>query len=234
MLFVCAVVVPRAGTVLVWWGGLPGGSSFPDPIVDVANALRWTFKHIQEYGGDPDKVFLVGHSAGGHAVASLACSPQFLADVGVDKARLAGVAPVSAARIDRMFGNEGSLLSRVLCCCCPAFRSGTSDAVKLDVRPAVDLSKASSEDAERVPPLLLIHGTHEYSSVLRSHRSFATLARKAGVRSVQLVSLPGEAHLSETLRVGLTDDTLSSVVLRWVEERGAAIDARRYTQEAAL
>jgi triacylglycerol lipase len=39
---------------------------------DVGDALAWTRAHIGEYGGDPDKIFLMGHSAGATHVAGYA------------------------------------------------------------------------------------------------------------------------------------------------------------------
>src|SRR6516164_2426591 len=44
----------------------------PEHVKDVARAFAWTRRHIKEYGGDPDRIFLCGHSAGGHLVSLLA------------------------------------------------------------------------------------------------------------------------------------------------------------------
>eukprot|EP01127_Copromyxa_protea_P011345 TRINITY_DN2846_c0_g1_i4.p1 TRINITY_DN2846_c0_g1~~TRINITY_DN2846_c0_g1_i4.p1 ORF type:complete len:287 (-),score=41.44 TRINITY_DN2846_c0_g1_i4:329-1153(-) len=40
-----------------------------DMVVDLDDVFDWTFQHIEEHGGDPDRVILVGHSAGAHLVA---------------------------------------------------------------------------------------------------------------------------------------------------------------------
>ena len=168
------------------------------------------------YGGDPHKLFLVGHSAGGHAVACLATSPKFLADAGVDKRRLCGVIPIGAGRLDRV---QGGILSKILCCCCASvFPAGTTTAVKQQMRPLVDVRTMDRAAAASVPPMLLVHGSHEMHSVERAHVVFAGAARAAGVEC-SMVALPGEAHLSETLRVGLSDDALTPVVLSWVRQR---------------
>jgi acetyl esterase/lipase len=45
---------------------------------DVARALAWVKAHAAEYGGDPDRVALIGHSAGGHLVSLVATAPEFL------------------------------------------------------------------------------------------------------------------------------------------------------------
>lgn len=52
----------------------------PEHIKDVARAYAWTRKNIKDYGGNPDKIFVCGHSAGGHLAALLATDPSHLAD----------------------------------------------------------------------------------------------------------------------------------------------------------
>ncbi len=38
----------------------------PVYIEDAAAAVAWVFRHIEEYGGDPELIFISGHSAGGY------------------------------------------------------------------------------------------------------------------------------------------------------------------------
>ncbi len=67
----------------------------PAHAEDVAAAVAWTFKHAAEYGGDAKKIYLAGHSAGGHLVALVATDPKYLAIHGLQPADLAGVIPIS-------------------------------------------------------------------------------------------------------------------------------------------
>jgi acetyl esterase/lipase len=50
----------------------------PAPAQDVARAFAWAHRHIAAYGGDPDRLFLCGHSAGGHLVSLLATDDRYL------------------------------------------------------------------------------------------------------------------------------------------------------------
>jgi acetyl esterase/lipase len=50
-------------------------STFPGAVDDVATAMRWVHAHIEAHGGDPARVLLMGHSAGGTHVASYAFDP---------------------------------------------------------------------------------------------------------------------------------------------------------------
>ncbi|MGJ7527800.1 alpha/beta hydrolase [Variovorax sp. GB1P17] len=46
----------------------------PDILLQMVHALAWTWRHVAAYGGDPSRITVAGHSAGGHmAAALLAC-----------------------------------------------------------------------------------------------------------------------------------------------------------------
>ena len=52
--------------------GMPEGSvGIPDIALCMVRALEWTWRHIAEYGGDPSRITVAGHSAGGHLAAML-------------------------------------------------------------------------------------------------------------------------------------------------------------------
>jgi acetyl esterase/lipase len=67
----------------------------PRHVQDVAQVFAWTRKHIAAYGGSPEKLFLAGHSAGGHLVALLATDERYLEDVGEETTSIKGVIAVS-------------------------------------------------------------------------------------------------------------------------------------------
>jgi arylformamidase len=57
----------------------PGDATQPVTVTDITlqmvKALAWTYRHIEEYGGDSSRITVVGHSAGGHLAAMLlACA----------------------------------------------------------------------------------------------------------------------------------------------------------------
>ena len=65
---------------------------YPQFLRDNAQAVRWAKQHAAEWGGDPDEVFLAGHSAGGYDAVMLGVDKRWLADVGLDPKRdIAGV-----------------------------------------------------------------------------------------------------------------------------------------------
>ncbi len=108
--------------VIVWFhgGGLTSGAKFipseltekgyvvvapnyrliPDVSVnecidDAAEAVAWVIRHASEFGGDPSKVFVSGHSAGGFLTSMIGLYKSRLEKYGVDADSLAGLIPYS-------------------------------------------------------------------------------------------------------------------------------------------
>ncbi len=69
--------------------------AFPDFMYDAARAVAWARDNAERLGGDPGRVYLMGHSAGAHIVALLATDPCYLASVGLAPKQLAGVIAIS-------------------------------------------------------------------------------------------------------------------------------------------
>lgn len=65
---------------------------YPIHNQDVATAVSWIFIHIEEYGGNPQKIVLMGHSAGAHLVALTATDTSLLGTTGYAPSWLRGVA----------------------------------------------------------------------------------------------------------------------------------------------
>jgi acetyl esterase/lipase len=60
---------------------------WPAFLEDNAKAVRWVKDHAAEFGGDPSKLFLVGHSAGAYNAVMLSLDRRWLAAVGMDPRR---------------------------------------------------------------------------------------------------------------------------------------------------
>jgi acetyl esterase/lipase len=67
----------------------------PAHVRDIARAVAWTRAHIGERGGCPTKLFLAGHSAGGHLVSLLATDETYLRAEGLHTGDLRGVIAIS-------------------------------------------------------------------------------------------------------------------------------------------
>lgn len=63
---------------------------YPDFLNDAASAVAWTRREIGKYGGDPARVYLMGHSAGAYNAAMLAVDPRWLGKEGIAPSVLRG------------------------------------------------------------------------------------------------------------------------------------------------
>ena len=63
---------------------------YPEFLRDNARAVAWVHREISNYAGNPNKLFIMGHSAGGYNVAMLALDPRWLENVGMRPAMLRG------------------------------------------------------------------------------------------------------------------------------------------------
>jgi acetyl esterase/lipase len=74
---------------------LSPGVRHPEHVRDVARAFAWTKRNIGRRGGDPDRLFVGGHSAGGHLAALLATDERYLEAEGLTTADVKGAILVS-------------------------------------------------------------------------------------------------------------------------------------------
>ena len=74
---------------------LSPGVMHPAHMEDATAAFVWTKRHISEYGGDPERVFVGGHSAGAYLAALMSLDPSYLKAQGMALSAIRGAVPVS-------------------------------------------------------------------------------------------------------------------------------------------
>jgi acetyl esterase/lipase len=76
-------------------GGAPRGK-YPDYLRDAAAAVAWAKKNAEQYGGDPDNLFVMGYSAGAWLSLMLAIDTTWYSGLGFDRKGVRGYMPLSA------------------------------------------------------------------------------------------------------------------------------------------
>ena len=84
----------RYAAVSVEYRLVPQGT-YTNCVEDAAAAVAWTLDHIAEYGGDPKRVFVGGHSAGGWLTYLVGMDSRWLKAHGHSPDELAGLLPIS-------------------------------------------------------------------------------------------------------------------------------------------
>jgi acetyl esterase/lipase len=151
---------------------------FPAFVEDAASAVRWARNHAEEFGGDPNRIYISGHSAGGYNALMLALDPLYLDAVGLAPSDLAGV--VSLAGPTGLENLRGEALKGVF-----------PRAIPDDAFSPVALA---ARGAEMAPPILLMIGLDDdviYSSNIASLAD----AIRAGGGAVTVKAYPGIGHI---------------------------------------
>lgn len=78
----------------------PDRIMFPNHNNDLADAIKWVYDNISEYGGDRSNIGLIGHSAGAHLVALTGTNKYFLNQKGLNLSDIKGVAVLDTKAYD--------------------------------------------------------------------------------------------------------------------------------------
>ena len=163
---------------------------------DVAAAFAWTRRHAVKFGGLADRIFLMGHSAGGHLVATTALQASYLEREGLNADAIRGVIAVSG--IYRI-----GLNIRLL---------GVAYAFRF-----VDWRCVSTVDLVRpdAPPFMLLCGAREACYLRWPTEEFHKRLREAGASS-ELFVVPSEGHYGEVLHIADPECSLGPQVLEFI------------------
>jgi triacylglycerol lipase len=161
---------------------------WPDGANDVGAAVQWVKDNISEYGGDPERIYVIGKSAGGGHVANYALRSEVLSQ---DFARAAGVILVSSSldtgTADYFGADDGSDSKAVL---------GNVSKVDMDVM----LTTAEFDSFDMVANALAL------ANELASKHDHLARVRQ----------LPGHNHFTPNISIGTSDRLLSDEILDFV------------------
>lgn len=149
---------------------------FPAMLQDGADAVKWTRDHIADFGGDPARIALSGHSAGAYTVVMLTLDQRWLRAVGVDPRIIKAAAPL----------------------CGPYdFYPWTSDRARAAFKGAADPAMTQPITFARTdaPPMLLVTGTADTTVRPRNAIRLAARLRTLGV-PVEVKNYPNQTHES--------------------------------------
>ena len=147
---------------------------FPAFVGDAASALRYVHDHIAEFGGDPRRIFLVGHSSGAYNAVMLALDPRFLRDAGLGPHAIKAVAALS--------GPYDFLPLDV-----DASRQAFAGVADLAATQPANLASPSA------PPIFLATGSADTLVHPRNTFALARALRRAGAE-VEEKTYPGLSH----------------------------------------
>lgn len=177
----------------------------PQMADDCARAVIWATEHIREYGGDPQRVFVMGHSAGGGLAALLAADDRLFARRGVARN------PVRGAILDDPAGLDMyDYLQKM------QYPGDAQYLVPFGKQPGVwrEVSAMYHITAD-TPPYLIYVGGKTYPSISGSSRKFREKLKGLG-REPQFAVLPGKHHIPMVLQLYWKDNVIYRGLLKFV------------------
>lgn len=155
----------------------------PDQIQDIARAFAWVKDNAAKYGGDPGRIYVMGHSAGAHLVDLLGTNDNYLKGVSCSLADIKGVISLDTASLNlatKVQGQsqEDKMVGRMIQ---SAF--GNDPRVLAEASPTLNL-----HPGKQYPPFLLFCGSNRIAAK-REQDMFYQAAQRAGA-SVIVKSLP--------------------------------------------
>ncbi len=191
-----------------------------EEVRDVARAVGWLHEHAAEYGGDPERIYLMGHSAGAHLVALVSTYPAPLQEAGLSLRALSGTVVVDTGMVDveSHMPNVGSL---------SLFSNAFGDDPEFwrEVSPLTYVAPDTG-----IPPMLMLVQGKETRAALS--RRFADALVASGV-AAQLQYLPEHDHGSINSSIGVPGDPTTEAVVAFLTGLGEALSAGGRTDAQA-
>jgi acetyl esterase/lipase len=170
----------------------------PVYIEDAAAAIAWTFKNIEKYGGDPEKIFLSGHSAGGYLTLINGMDKRYLEKHEISNMSLAGLMPISGQTITH------STIRRER-----EIPEGTQ---------LVD-EYAPLYYANQVgPPCLCICGSDDLPLRSAENIYFVEVQKSTGNKNISFIEVEGRDHDSIFENINKPDDAVALAMLKFIKK----------------
>ncbi len=199
-------MLARAGYVAVLPGyRLTPDGIFPHMLEDSAAAVAWTRAEAARFGGDPDRIVLMGQSAGAYNVVMLGLERQWLGRAGVPEAAIRGIIGLSGPYDFLPFDSQSSI--RAFGHVSPPEQTQPIRFVRGDA-----------------PPMLLITGDADVTVKPRNTRVLAAALGQLDA-PVDTVIVPGASHADTVIKLAAPftrDRRVIDPVLAFLAERTAA------------
>jgi arylformamidase len=185
-------------------------------VRDVAKSFRWVNDHIAEYGGDPKRVIVTGHSAGAQLAALICTDDRYLKAEGLSLATIKGCIPVDGDTYDVPMMIEAGAANRKAKGL-PDPKFGHYEKFGSDPVKHRDFSAVNHVARDKgIPPFLLLYVADHPDTTAQAKR-LGSVLNEAGIPS-KLFGAKDSEHSKINQDLGLADDPSSKAMFEFVDE----------------
>ena len=172
--FIARNMAPEGFIVVLGGYRLGEAGRYPAMLEDTAAAIGWTYRNVAQFGGDPQRIHLGGHSAGAYNVVQVALEQRWLAAEGVPQGAIDGVVGLAGPYDFFPFDSD-------------------STKAAFGAAGAGEGSQPVNHARGDAPPMLLVHGEADTLVRPRNTRALAAALAREGAR-VEVEYLPEGDH----------------------------------------
>ncbi len=181
---------------------------------DVAKSLGWVHKHIAEHGGDPNRIYVMGHSAGAQLAALMCIDDRYLKAEGVPFTVLKGCVPVDGDTYDVPAIIETAETRRRVHGQ-PQAKFGHREKFGNDPKKHIDYSAVTHvAKGKNIPPFLILYVAEHPDTTAQAQRLELAL-RQAEIRAASF-GAKETTHGRINSNIGLPDDMTTKVLFDWI------------------
>ncbi len=191
--------------------------TYPDPVLDIRKALKWTRMNAQRYHIDPERIYLFGYSAGGHLSLMAGLSPEF---EDTDPYSLAGIISIAGP----------TDLSNPASACAPCLHEMDNLLGEVKPQEASPLWLDTYTDV----PTLFIHSTLDH--LVKPNQSVGLYQKlKANGKPAYIKLIPAGGHLLPFIDTHANDIlSLSTSMIKNPNAFESEIEALQVSQQDLL
>jgi acetyl esterase/lipase len=171
-------------------------ATYPAYLEDAAAASAWVRAHIAEHGGDPAKIFISGHSAGGWLALMLAMDARWLKPHGLTPDSFAGYIPLSGQTMTHYTVREERGI-------------GKETIIADEAAPVYYCRKDT-------PPMLVLAGDHDMAARSEENEYLVAVLEGAGNKRVTFRQIPDRTHGSIANDISKPGDPVRKAILDFI------------------